>query len=144
MGGGLGATSLGCSTRVVIMKSNIKENKKHRIIGIRHTLKKLKDNGLVEDGTNYPDIAVSNIKDELSRKSIKWYQIGYKRGAKEVLDRLLNQKILVKYDKNGDLFLETKLKKITWTKKLKIKTGKAIRTLPAQKFKIEIRDLDFK
>ena len=46
------------------MKSNIEENKKHRIIGIRHTLKKLKDNGLVEDGTNYPNVAVANIKDE--------------------------------------------------------------------------------
>lgn len=126
------------------MKSKNEENKKQRVIGIRHTLKKLKDSGLIEDGINYPNIAVANIKDELSKKSIKWYQIGCERGATEILDRILNNKILIKYDKSGNLYLETKLKKITWIKKLKIKTGKELKLLPKRKFKIEIKDLGFK
>jgi hypothetical protein len=46
-------------------------------------------------------------------------KLGCERGAKEILERILNQKILVKFDKSGNLYLETNLKKITLTKKLK-------------------------
>jgi hypothetical protein len=35
------------------------ELKKHRVIGIRHTLKKIKDAGLISEGVQYPVDAVA-------------------------------------------------------------------------------------
>lgn len=35
--------------------------KKHRIIGIRHTLKKIKEAGLISDGVIYPEDAVEQL-----------------------------------------------------------------------------------
>ncbi|MEN9866535.1 MAG: hypothetical protein RL748_2125 [Pseudomonadota bacterium] len=37
------------------------ELKKHRVIGIRHTLKKIKDAGLISDGVMFPDDAVDEL-----------------------------------------------------------------------------------
>ena len=43
---------------------------KHRVIGIRHALKKLKEAGLVEDETLYASDAVDDVQDEIDRKSV--------------------------------------------------------------------------
>ena len=37
------------------------EQRKHRVIGIRHALKNLKDAGLISEGVNYPDHAVGEL-----------------------------------------------------------------------------------
>ncbi|MEN9657305.1 MAG: hypothetical protein RL571_770 [Pseudomonadota bacterium] len=36
--------------------------KKHRVIGIRHTLKEIKNAGLISDGINYPSDAVAELQ----------------------------------------------------------------------------------
>jgi hypothetical protein len=41
--------------------------KKHRIIGIRHTLKKIKDAGLISKKVMYPDDAVSELQGTKSK-----------------------------------------------------------------------------
>lgn len=38
------------------------ELKKHRVIGIRHTLRKIKDAGLISDAIQYPAEAVTELK----------------------------------------------------------------------------------
>ena len=38
------------------------ELKKHRVIGIRHTLKKIKEAGLISDGVKYPVEAVGELQ----------------------------------------------------------------------------------
>ena len=58
-------------------------SKKHLVIGIRHTLKAFKDDGLLDDDTMYPDNAVDEIKDDMLRIACKWYKIGAKRGTLE-------------------------------------------------------------
>jgi hypothetical protein len=35
--------------------------RKHRVIGIRHTLKQIKNAGLISDGITYPDDAVAEL-----------------------------------------------------------------------------------
>jgi hypothetical protein len=44
------------------------ESKKHRVIGIRHTLKKIKDASLISDGIMYPDDAVDELN-KIKKKS---------------------------------------------------------------------------
>jgi hypothetical protein len=36
--------------------------KKHRVIGIRYTLKKIREAGLISDGSVYPSDAVTELK----------------------------------------------------------------------------------
>jgi hypothetical protein len=45
--------------------------KKHRVIGIRHTIKELRDAGLVPAGTAYPEDAVAAIQKTIAKASRK-------------------------------------------------------------------------
>ena len=63
--------------------------RKHRVIGIRHTLKKMKDSGLIDDEIYYPDEAVEELQDELVLKVKKWYKIGARRGILEFIKAIL-------------------------------------------------------
>jgi len=118
-------------------------NKKHRVIGIRHTLKKLKDSGLIDDEIFYPEEAVEEIQDEIILKAIKWYKIGAKRGILEFIKAILNKDIEIKMDENGNIEISTNLDKIVWTRQLKINIGnKKIKT--KTKVYIDfIKDLEF-
>ena len=41
--------------------------RKHRVIGIRHTLKEIRDAGLISSGVNYPEDAVAELQKTLDK-----------------------------------------------------------------------------
>ena len=51
----------------------------HQVIRIRHTLKALKNDGLVDDGHNLPEDAVKDMTVGVLRTAESFYQIGIRR-----------------------------------------------------------------
>jgi hypothetical protein len=62
----------------------------HRVIGIRHTLRKLKNVGLVDEDSLYARQAVSDVQGEIMAVAERWYQIGARRGGLEILKVILD------------------------------------------------------
>ena len=63
--------------------------KGHRVIGIRHALKACKKDGLVDDGHNFPEEAVEDVKDGMLKTAVRFCRIGVRRGAIEAIDAIL-------------------------------------------------------
>lgn len=115
----------------------------HRVIGIRHTLKAFKDDGLIDDDTFYPDEAVDEIKDEILIKARKWYKIGAKRGALELLDSIIDGNFEVKKGKNGKTQIVSHVDEITWNRSLNVTVGDEKKKIKKKKYKLTIEDLGF-
>ena len=77
------------------------QGEKHRVIGIRHVLRHLKDAGLVEEDSLYAREAVADVQDEILVRATAWYKIGAKRGALEILEALLDGKLTVRKKADG-------------------------------------------
>lgn len=115
----------------------------HRVIGIRHTLKQLKDAGLVERESMYPNEAIGDVRDFISKCATDWYQIGARRGAREVLDLILDGKLRV--EKRGRKYeIIAHVNNIEWETKLKISVGTKRRIVASKKYRVKVSELDFK
>jgi|LSQX01.1.fsa_nt_gb hypothetical protein len=120
-------------------------DKKHRVIGIRHTLRKLKDEGLVDDSTNYPDVAVGDIKDEAILTAKKAYWIGARRGANEVIEAFLNGDLVIGKDNNGNPEITANIDTLKWEKSVRVTFGVNKIIIPKAKYRLDIKkNLDFK
>lgn len=118
--------------------------KKHRVIGIRHTLKTFKDDGLLDDDTMYPDDAVDEIKDDMLRLARKWYKIGAKRGALETLEAFLDGKFEVNKKKNGEIEIIANMDELSWKRGLNVTVGSEKKHINSRKYKLKIKkDLKF-
>src|SRR5689334_3254953 len=105
-------------------------DRKHRTIGIRHVLKKMKNAGLVEHDSMYADEAVSDIQNCTEQCIVTWYQVGAKRGALEILDAFLDGTLKVtRNKKTGKKEIISSVDDFTWVKRLKITVGKKKRTV---------------
>ena len=117
---------------------------KHIVIGVRHTLRKMKDAGLIEEDTLYPKDAVSDVQAVLSEKAKDWYLIGAKRGAEEVLQAILRGELVVmKNPKTGNRTVHAHSQAIKWQKRLVINTGNAKKTIKTKTYKISTKSLGF-
>src|SRR5258705_7971312 len=101
-----------------------------RVIGIRHTLRKLKQAGLVEQDSLFPEQAVRDVQDEVRAAAQRWYRIGAKRGALEVLEALLGGHLAVHTDKQGKREIITSKSSLKWTKALNVRVGKSKQRVP--------------
>ncbi len=117
---------------------------KHRVIGIRHTLRKLKDEGFVDDSTMYPDDAVDDVKDEMSSVARRAYRVGAKRGALEVINAILDGDLEVKKKPDGSIEVKAKTNALSWSRAIMVKAGTGKITVPQQSYELNfINDLDF-
>ena len=111
----------------------------HRVIGIRHTLRKFKDEGLVDSNTNYPIDAVDDVKDEATLTAKKAYWIGAKRGALETIEAILNGELSVKKTENGDFEITSNINAIKWKKSVHVTFGNNNISVPKAKYRLEIK-----
>jgi hypothetical protein len=117
--------------------------KKHRVIGIRHVLRKLKDAGLAEEDSLYAIDAVQDVQDQVQSRAVAWYKIGARRGALEVLDALLAGRLAVNRKPDGSTEIVAEVKKIEWRRKLKVKVGTDTRTVKERTYRLTLEDLGF-
>jgi hypothetical protein len=116
----------------------------HRVIGIRHALKAFKDDGLLDDDTFYPDDAVDEIKDDMLRIARKWYRIGARRGALELLEAFLNGDFEIRTKKNGGIEIVANKDAVSWHRGLNVTVGNEKRHLERRKYSLKIKnDLGF-
>ena len=117
--------------------------RKHRTIGIRHVLRKMKDAGLVDEESLYSNEAVANVQDELTKKAATWYKVGARRGALEVLDAILDGRLTVKRKADGTKEIVANVDAITWKKRLNVTVGTSKNPVSSRTYKLKIEDLDF-
>jgi hypothetical protein len=118
--------------------------KTHRIIGIRHTLREIKDAGLIEEESLYPHDAVADLQEALAGKAKSWYVIGAKRGALAVLDAILKGDLVVlKNPETGARSIVANCGEIKWSKSLNVSTGNAKKVIKIREYKISVDDLGF-
>lgn len=121
-----------------------KSLQQHRVIGIRHTLKAFKDDGLIDDDTMYPDDAVDEIKDEILLIARKWYKIGAKRGSLETLDAFLEGKFEIGKTKRGKVEIIANIDELSWKRGLNVTVGGEKKHIDSCTHKIRIKkDLQF-
>ena len=119
------------------------ELKRHRIIGIRHALKQLKESGLIEDDILYPEEAAECLQDEILSVAKKWYQIGAKRGADRVLQGFLDGEFTLDRDKDGNLEITAHKESVKWKRELNVTVGNEQRKIPSQIYKLTQEQLEF-
>jgi hypothetical protein len=73
----------------------------HRVIGIRHTLRTLKNAGLVDEDSLYAGQALGDVQGEMMAVAERWYQVGARRGAREILKVILENDFDVQTGKSG-------------------------------------------
>lgn len=117
--------------------------KEHRVIGIRHVLKKMKDAGLVDDDRLYPNEAIDDVQDEIEKTARRWYKIGARRGALALIDALLDGKFEVTVDKNGQRTLVAHVNSVEWEKSLIVSVGNSKRQIKKKKYQLTLNDLEF-
>lgn len=119
--------------------------KKHRVIGIRHTLRTLKDAGLIEEETLYPNDAVSDLHDEILSVARTWYKVGAKRGATEIIEEILNGNLEVKVKLDGSREIIANKEKVSWVRELNVSVGSSKKKVKSKKYKLSYtEDLGFK
>ena len=119
--------------------------KKHRIIGIKHTLRQLKEAGLVEEDSNYPEEAVADVQSEVLSTARRWYKVGAKRGALEIIEALLNGDLVVIANADGTLKeIQANTMSICWSRVLKVKVGSETQEPKKQDYQLTVKELGFK
>jgi hypothetical protein len=116
---------------------------KHRVIGILHSLRVLKDAGLVEEETRFANKAVRDVRKRITASAASWYQIGARRGALEVMELILEGKIRVE-KKGRTRELVTYVNNVQWETRLKVNVGDEQRVVPKKKYRVAISALGFK
>lgn len=116
--------------------------KMHRVIGIRHTLKKFKEAGLVEEDSMFADHAAEDVQDEMLKVAKRWYKIGAKRGAREVLEALLDGSLEI-VDNDGKREVLAHVSKLEWAIALKVSVGADKQTVQKKSYVLTLRDMEF-
>jgi hypothetical protein len=119
------------------------QRKKHRVIGIRHVLRHLKNAGLIEKDALYASEAVEDVQDEVLSRAVAWYRIGAKRGALEVLEAFLNGNFTVRKLGDGSREIIAKIAAVEWHKSLNVKVGSRSRTVKKTTYKLTTNELEF-
>jgi hypothetical protein len=115
----------------------------HRVIGIRHTLRKLKDVGLVDEDSLYAGQAVRDVQGEMMAVARRWYQVGARRGALEILKAILDGDFDVQTSKGGKREIVASAQAVTWIRSLKVSAGNKKKRVPKRTYKLTLKDLHF-
>jgi hypothetical protein len=115
----------------------------HRVIGIRHTLKRFKSAGLVEEESLYPQQGVDDVQHQVLSAAQTWYQVGAKRGAIEVLEAFLNGEFEVRTNKKGQREIIATAKAVTWKRGLNVTVGNEKHHVARRSYKLTLKDLEF-
>lgn len=114
-----------------------------RVIGIRHALKKFKEAGLVEEDSLYARDAVKDVQTKGLSIAERWYEIGAKRGALEVLDAFLDGHLKVTTDKDGKREITANVNSVTWIKALNVGVGNEKQQVSKRTYELTLEDLEF-
>lgn len=114
----------------------------HRVIGIRHALRQFKDAGLVEEDSMFPHEAVEDVQGEVLETAERWYKIGAKRGAREVLKALLDGRLEID-DTDGELQVLANATKLEWISALNVSIGDEKQRVPKKAYALTLRDMEF-
>jgi hypothetical protein len=114
----------------------------HRVIGIRHALKKFKEAGLVEDDHMFPHQAGEDVQGEVLDAAARWYKIGAKRGAREVLEALLDGRLEIS-QKNGEPQVLAHASMLEWSSALNVSVGAEKLRVSKQAYALTLRDMEF-
>lgn len=114
-----------------------------RVIGIRHTLRQLKNAGLVEKDSLHPQQAVKDVQGEMLFVAERWYEIGAKRGARKILEAFLDGHFEVRTGKNGNCEIIANKDSITWTKRLNVTVGNKKQVVGQRTYELTLQDLEF-
>ena len=118
---------------------------KHRVIGIRHTLRQLKNAGLIEEETLHATDAVSDLQDEILSVAKNWYEAGSRRGAIEIIEEILNGNLEVRVNADGSKEVVANTEKVSWERCLTVTVGNIKKTVKTKKYKLNYKkDLGFK
>ena len=115
-------------------------SKGQRVIGIRHALKQFKTAGLVEEDTAYP---VQAVQAEMLAIAQRWYKVGYRRGAREVIGAFLCGTFEAWVDKDGARAVVANKAPITWKRALNVTVGNTKQRIPKQDYELTLPDLEF-
>lgn len=115
----------------------------HRVIGIRHALRQLKNAGLVEEESLNPQQAVKDVQEEVLSVAGRWYEIGAKRGALEILEAFLDGHLEVRVNKNGKREIIAKVESVTWKKRLNVTVGNKKQPVAQRTYELTLEDLGF-
>lgn len=120
-----------------------RELKKHRVIGIRHALKSFKEAGLIDDDSVYPEQAVDNVQIEILSAAKRWYRIGAKRGANEILNAIIDGKFTVGKTKSVDIEISAHVDSVTWERELNVTVGNDKQHVGKRTYTLTLKDLEF-
>lgn len=115
----------------------------HRVIGIRHALKQLKTAGLVEQDSLYPQQAVQDVQSEILSVAERWYRVGARRGALELLEAFLDGDFEVQINKSGKREIIANKNSVVWSKRLTVTVGNAKQQVPERTYELTLKDLEF-
>jgi hypothetical protein len=116
---------------------------KHRVIGIRHTLKEFKNRGMIDEDVMYAKDAAEKTQELILEKSVRWHKIGFKRGAIEALNAILDGDLYVERNIDGEIEIYAKksFKALTWNGNLIVRLGEKHKV--STELAIKIKNLEF-
>jgi hypothetical protein len=115
------------------------KDKEQRVIGIRHTLKEFKNEGLVDSDTCYPVDAVDNVKDKATLTAKRAYWLGARRGAIVVIDAFLNEDMVIEKDNSGNLEVTANIDKLNWEKAVNVTFGSNKIRVEKNKYRLDVK-----
>ncbi len=89
-------------------------------------------------------MAVEEVKDEMLKITQRWYHIGARRGAREVLEAFLNDKFELRQAKKGNLEIIANENDLAWERSLTVRVGNEKRKISKKEYKLNVtKDLGF-
>ncbi len=100
---------------------------------------------MVEEDTLKPQVAVDDLQSEMLTVAERWYRVGARRGALEVLEAFLEGQFTVQYDASGRIekLVANSQKPITWSKWLNVTVGNQKLPVEKQEYELTLDDLGF-
>ncbi|MFM4705356.1 hypothetical protein [Aeromonas bivalvium] len=115
--------------------------KKQRVIGIRHALKDLKNNGLISEQITFPSDASNEIIELIIKTAIEFYELGSKTGVEKTLNYILNEKYTT-YKRNGRRKILADFQTMTWQHTFPVQAGYS-KSKVIKSIRIPIKELGF-
>jgi len=110
------------------------------ITGINTMLKVMKEFGLIDKNTKYPNVATDQLRESLCKAALRWYKAGGKRGVQVALEHVLTGKVKTAVQNGKPTF--TKLDKMNWNKKrLRVTLGNVDELIDFRGFTVDPKKL---
>lgn len=100
----------------------MEENSKHRVIGIRHALKELKDKGLISDEIMFPADASEQLIELIITTALQFYELGAQTGVSKAIDYFMDGK-LVTHKRKDSRVIKAHIGAVTWQHTFPVPTG---------------------